>query len=53
MIGRSEEGFASGLKEMASARSDSCESGHIVNKGAHWVEVVGSDVGGLVVLWVE
>ena len=53
MIGRSEEGFASGLKEMALARSDLCESGHIANRGAHWGEVVGSDVGELVVLWVE
>ena len=48
--GKSEEGFASGLEEMASARSDLCESGHIANKGAHWEEVVGSDVGELVVL---
>jgi len=53
MIGKSEERSVSGAEEMASTRSDSCESGHIVNKGAHWEEVVGSDVGGLVVLWVE
>ncbi len=43
----------SGAEEMASVRSDFRESGHIVNKGAHWEEVVGSDVGELVVLWVE
>ena len=53
MIGKSEEGSVSGAEEMASARLDLCESGHIANRGAHWGEVVGSDVGELVVLWVE
>ena len=52
-IRKSEEGSVSGAEEMASTRSDLRESGHIVNKGAHWEEVVGSDVGVLVVLWVE
>ncbi len=52
-IGKSEEGSVSGAEEMASARSDVCESGHIANEGAHWEEVVGSDVGELVVMWVE
>ena len=53
MIGKSEEGSVSEAEEMASVRSDLRESGHIVNKGAHWEEVVGLDVGELVVLWVE
>ncbi len=52
-MGKSEEGFVSGEEEMALERSDLRESGHIVNRGAHWEEVVGSNVEEIVVLWVE
>jgi hypothetical protein len=52
-MGKSEEGFVSGEEEMALERSDLHESGHIANRGAHWEEVVGSNMEEVVVLWVE
>ena len=52
-MGKSEEGFVSGEEEMVLERSDLCESGNMANRGAHWEEVVGSNVDGVVVLWVE
>ena len=52
-MGKSEEGFVSGEEEMALERSDLHESGHIANRGAHWEEVVGSNMEEVGVLWVE